>query len=102
MFYIYILECSDGSYYTGHTESLEKRLAQHHQAYFHECYTARHLPVTLVYQASFNTRDEALTIERQIKGWSRKKKIALINDDWVEISRLSKPKQKILFITRSS
>jgi len=92
MFYVYILKCSDGSFYTGHTESLEKRLAQHQQAYFSGCYTAKRLPVILVYQASFNTRDEALTIEMQVKGWSRKKKQALINDDWVEVSRLSKLK----------
>jgi len=93
MFYVYILKCSDGSFYTGHTESLEKRLAQHQQAYFNNCYTVKRLPIALVYQASFTTREQALTIEMQIKGWSRKKKQALIDDDWVEISRLSKYKK---------
>jgi len=92
MFYVYILKCSDGSFYTGHTDSLETRIAQHQQAYFSSCYTAKRLPVILVYQASFNTRDEALTLEKQVNGWSRKKKQALINDDWGEISRLSKLK----------
>ncbi len=90
MFYVYILKCSDGSYYTGHTEDLETRLAQHQQAYFTECYTVKRLPVTLEYQASFESREQALTIEKQIKGWSRSKKQALIRDDWLEISRLSK------------
>ena len=90
MFYIYILECSDGSFYTGHTEELETRLAQHHQAYFRECYTAKRLPLKLVYQETFSSREQALTVEMQIKGWSRRKKQALINNDWHEISRLSK------------
>ena len=93
MFYIYILQCNDGSFYTGHTDELESRLAQHQQACFRDCYTAQRLPVTLVYQANFESREQALTIEKQIKGWSRKKKQALINDDWQEIARLSKTKK---------
>jgi len=96
MFNVYILKCNDQSFYTGHTDDLDTRLAQHQQAYFNSCYTAKRLPVELVYQAEFNTREEALILERQIKGWSRKKKQALINNDWTEISKLSKkqpPKQ---------
>ncbi|MCW8832548.1 MAG: GIY-YIG nuclease family protein [Colwellia sp.] len=93
MFYVYILKCNDGSFYTGHTEDLETRLAQHQQAFFSHCYTAQRLPVTLKYQASFESREQALIIERQIKGWSRNKKQALIDDNWQEISRLSKPRK---------
>ncbi|WP_114325741.1 GIY-YIG nuclease family protein [Candidatus Colwellia aromaticivorans] len=93
MFYVYILKCNDGSFYTGHTEVLDRRLAQHDQAYFNNCYTAKRLPVVLVYQGEFDTRERALIVERQVKGWSRKKKQALINDDWNEIARLSKSKQ---------
>ena len=74
MFNVYILKCNDQSFYTGHTDDLDTRLAQHQQAYFNSCYTAKRLPVELVYQAEFNTREEALILERQIKGWSRKKK----------------------------
>ncbi len=92
MFYIYILKCSDGSFYTGHTESLDKRISQHQQAYFSNCYTANRLPCELVYQASFDSRKQSLFIERQIRGWSRQKKRALINDDWIEIARLSRVK----------
>jgi len=90
MFHVYILKCNDGSFYTGHSEDLETRLAQHHQATFSSCYTAKRLPVTLEYQATFESREQALNIEKQIKGWSRSKKQALIRDDWLEISRLSK------------
>lgn len=93
MFYVYILQCNDGSFYTGHTDDLDKRLAQHTQAYFNNCYTAKRLPVVLVYQGKFETRDRARIVEKQVKGWSRKKKQALINDDWNEIARLSKAKK---------
>tara|TARA_R110001583_G_scaffold10782_16_gene49626 strand:+ start:1827 stop:2108 length:282 start_codon:yes stop_codon:yes gene_type:complete len=93
MFHVYILKCNDDSFYTGHTDDLDKRLAQHYQAYSNSCYTAKRLPVVLVYQAEFNTREEAILVEIQIKGWSRKKKQALINNDWIEIARLSKIKQ---------
>jgi len=93
MFYIYILKCSDGSFYTGHTESLDKRIEQHQQASFSNCYTAKRLPCELVYQASFDSRKQSLSIERQVRGWSRQKKRALINDDWIEIARLSRVKK---------
>ncbi len=92
MFYIYILKCSDGSFYTGSTQTLDLRIAQHQQAYFSDCYTAKRLPCELVYQASFDSRKQSLSIARQIKGWSRQKKKALINDDWMEIARLSSVK----------
>ena len=93
MFYVYILKCNDGSFYTGHTENIEKRLIQHQQAFFSNCYTAQRLPISLEYQASFESREQALIIERQVKGWSRKKKQALINNNWQEISLLSKPRK---------
>ena len=89
IFHVYILKCSDNSYYTGHTDNLEQRLAQHQQRYFRSCYTATRLPVVLVYSQSFATREEALSSERQIKGWSRKKKEAMMRGDWNEVSRLA-------------
>jgi len=91
-FYVYILKCSDNSYYTGHTDNLEQRLAQHQRRYFPTCYTATRLPVELVYTQMFPTREEALTSEQQIKGWSRKKKEAMMRGDWNEVSRLAKSK----------
>jgi predicted GIY-YIG superfamily endonuclease len=88
-FYVYILKCADNSYYTGHTDNLEQRMMQHQQRYFRSCYTATRLPVELVYSQSFATREEALASERQIKGWSRKKKEAMMRVDWNEVSRLA-------------
>jgi predicted GIY-YIG superfamily endonuclease len=91
-FWVYILECADGSYYTGHTENLEKRIAEHQQKFFH-CYTESRLPVKLVFCSEFTTRVEALASERQIKGWSRNKKKALIDSDWEALVRYAKNNQ---------
>lgn len=79
-FYVYILRCNDGSYYTGHTDDLEKRIAQHHAGVV-KCYTSLRLPVELVFAQEFPSRGDALAAERQIKNWSRKKKAALIRED---------------------
>ena len=92
MFWVYILECNDGSYYTGHTDNLEKRIAEHHQGISRSCYTFKRRPLKLMFQQSFTTREEALISERQIKGWSRAKKKALIKGDWKEVSRLAESK----------
>jgi predicted GIY-YIG superfamily endonuclease len=76
-FCVYILRCADNSYYTGHTDNLEERIAKH-QAGEIEGYTSTRLPVELLFSEEFPTREEALACERQIKGWSRKKKEALM------------------------
>lgn len=94
MFWVYILRCADGSYYTGHTDSLEARISLH-QSGDCEGYTASRLPVELVWSQECTTREEALAAERQIKGWSRKKKEALMRGDWEEVSRLAQCKSKI-------
>ena len=80
-FYVYILTCSDGSYYTGHTDNMDKRFAEHKAGAF-DGYTSTRLPVKLVYMEMFHTRDEAFIAERKIKGWSRRKKEILIQKGW--------------------
>ena len=77
--YTYLLLCSDGSYYTGSTNNLELRLKQHQNGEGAN-HTKKHLPVVLVYYEEFSRIDEAFYREKQIQGWSRKKKEALIND----------------------
>lgn len=89
-FWVYILRCVDNSYYTGHTDNIEQRIAQHHQGYFPTCYTYKRRPLALVFSQDFATREEALASEQQIKGWSRKKKEAMMQGDWAEVSRLAK------------
>jgi predicted GIY-YIG superfamily endonuclease len=88
-FWVYILHCADNSYYTGHTDNLEERISKH-KAGDLEGYTSTRLPVRLVFSEQFPTREEALTCERQIKGWNRKKKEALMRGDWAEISQLAR------------
>ncbi len=88
-FWVYILRCADDSYYTGHTDNLEKRMAQHQTGEL-PCYASTRLPVKLVFSEEFQSRAEALERERQVKGWSRKKKEALIRGDWDEIKRLAR------------
>jgi predicted GIY-YIG superfamily endonuclease len=89
-FWVYILKCSDGSYYTGHTDNLDRRIAQHLNGEISTCYTFNRRPLELVFSQEFPTREEALDSEQQIKGWSRKKKEAMIRGDWVEVSRLAR------------
>jgi len=88
-FHTYILHCADGSYYVGHTDILEQRIAQHQQGEI-PGYTASRLPVRLLWQEAFGTREEAVAAEQQIKGWSRAKKEALIAGDWDQIRTLGR------------
>lgn len=90
-FWAYMLHCRGGYFYVGHTDNLELRVAQHQTGQV-PGFAAEHRPVELVWSEYFQTRDEAKTAEKQIKGWSRAKKLALIRGDWVEGSRLAKGK----------
>jgi putative endonuclease len=99
MFWVYILKCADNSYYTGHTDNLENRLMQHRHKIYTHCFTATRLPVELVFSQEFATREEALTSERQIKGWSRKKKEALIRGEWESLSIYAKRQKKSIDTT---
>jgi len=87
-FFVYILGCADGSYYTGHTDNLEKRVAEHLSG---ECggYTATRLPLKFLWSQECATRLEALTAEQQIKGWSRKKKEAMMHGDWKTVQQIA-------------
>ncbi len=87
--YMYILECADGSYYTGSTNNLERRLQQHQNGEGAN-YTKKHLPVKLVYFEEFQRIGEAFYREKQGQGWNRKKKEALINGCFDKLSNLSK------------
>ena len=87
-YYVYMLRCSDGSYYVGHTNDLEHRLSAHEMGPI-EGYTLSRRPVELVFSDQFSTRQEAFHRERQIKGWSRARKEALIKGDWDGLVELS-------------
>src|SRR3990170_3842233 len=87
-FWAYMLRCADGTYYTGHTDDLDKRVAQHQLGEL-EGYTHNRRPLELVWSEHFADREQAFAAERQIKGWSRPKKEALIRGDWDGIHLLS-------------
>ena len=91
-FHAYLLRCSDGSFYAGHSDNLEVRMAQHHAGAISGYTTARR-PLVLVWSESFGTREEALSAERRVKGWSRAKKQALINGDWDRLKPLARNRQ---------
>jgi predicted GIY-YIG superfamily endonuclease len=93
-FWVYMLECADGSYYVGHSDNLDERVQQHQTGALGG-YTRNRRPVRLAYFQDFPTRDEAFAAERQIKGWTRKKKEALVRGDWQEIRRLARGRRGI-------
>ena len=74
MFIVYILLCSDNSYYTGLTNDFEKRIWQHETGFFRECYTFKRRPVTLVWYKKVTTASEASNLERQIKAGPEKRR----------------------------
>jgi len=88
MFWAYMLRCNDGTYYVGHTDSLERRIGQHQIGEI-AGYTHTRRPVELVWSQDFPTRLEALEAERQLKGWGKKKKEALIAGDWAAVRVLA-------------
>lgn len=89
VFWVYMLDCADGSYYTGHTDNLEQRIGEHRTGSY-PGYTSSRLPVKLVWSQECATRAEALSAELQIKRWSRRKKEAMIRGDWEAVSLLAK------------
>ena len=89
-YYVYIVECSDGLYYTGITNDLERRLVEHNAGTNKEAFTFKRRPVVLKWHEQFVDPSQAIKIEKQIKGWSRKKKTAIIEERWNDLPDLSK------------
>lgn len=89
-YYVYIVECSDKSYYTGVTNNIDRRIWEHNNDEDSKHYTYNRRPVILKYIESFQNIDSAITREKQIKGWTRKKKEALMRGDENELFRLAK------------
>lgn len=88
--HVYMLRCADGSYYVGSARlGLDRRVSEHNQGAFGG-YTSKRLPVELVWAEHFLDITDAIAVERQIKGWSRAKKEALIRGDFALIQNLSK------------
>ena len=90
--FVYVLHCADDSFYTGSAtgDDLESRIAKHQRGVYPGSYTFSRRPVTLVWSEHFDRITDAIAVERQLKGWSRAKKQALIAGDWKLIQQLSK------------
>ena len=80
-FYVYILLCNDKSYYTGVSNNLDRRIGEHMDSLGLGSYVSKRLPAKLVFSSACNDIKQAIAFEKQIKGWTRKKKEALINGD---------------------
>ena len=88
--YVYMVRCADGSYYVGSAtgEDLAPRIDQHNAGAY-PGYTFTRRPVVLVWSERFERITDGVAVERQIKGWGRAKKEALIRSDWAAVSRLA-------------
>ena len=91
-YYIYILLCSDNSYYIGVTNNIEERVLQHQNGVHGNSYTFNKRPISLIYTEEFIDIKQAIEREKQLKKWSRAKKEALVNNDIDKLKVLSKSK----------
>jgi putative endonuclease len=89
LLYVYILKCADESYYVGVTNNLEKRMEEHNEGVDTESYTYSRRPVEVVYWEPFNNYALAMEYETKLKKWSRKKKEALIAENWARLKELA-------------
>lgn len=87
---VYILKCSDNSYYVGVTNDIERRVFEHNNSENKKSYTYSRRPVKLVFSQHFQYINQAIEFEKQVKGWRRAKKEALINEEWHLLPELSK------------
>ncbi len=83
--YVYILKCADKTYYTGVTNNPEKRIIEHNSGVNKNSYTASRLPVEMIYCEKFTDFNLAIRWEKRIKNWNRKKKEALIMENWDQL-----------------
>lgn len=88
-YFVYIVKCSDKSYYTGITNNIERRVYEHNTSLDDSAYTHDKRPVELVFYEAFKDVNHAIAFEKQVKGWTRKKKEALIENKWDKIKELA-------------
>jgi len=91
-YFVYVLKCVDNNYYTGVTNILEKRIVEHQSGKI-KGYTSSRLPVELVFSERFSDVNQAIRFEKQVNGWNRKMKEALINSDFDLLVKLSNTKK---------
>jgi putative endonuclease len=90
LYYVYVLGCSDNSYYVGVTNDIYRRFSEHNFSDDKKSYTYTRRPVKLLFHQEFKDINEAISFEKKLKGWSRLKKEAVINGEWQKLPELSK------------
>ena len=88
-YFVYILECTNKYLYIEITNNIERRVQEHSEGFNKNCYTYKRRPVELIFKQEFNDVNQAIYFEKRIKKWSRKKKLALANDDFDLLQILS-------------
>jgi len=88
-YFVYILKCADGSYYTGITNDVDRRFEEHQSGYGRKAYTFTRRPLELVFYLDFPDPVQAIDFEKQVKDWTRKKKEAIIRGDWESLKELA-------------
>ncbi|MBV8074470.1 MAG: GIY-YIG nuclease family protein [Candidatus Eremiobacteraeota bacterium] len=89
-YYVYMLRCFDGSFYTGVTNDVDRRFAEHCLGINRDCYTYLRRPLQLVYAGEFEWIDEAIAFEKKLKSWSHRKKRAFAEGDWQNLKRYAR------------
>ena len=92
-YYVYMLRCIDGTFYTGVTNNIERRIYEHFTGYNPNSYTHTRRPLRLIYADEFQKPGDAIAFEKRLKGWSHKKKRAFADKDWPLLIRLAKNHQ---------
>jgi putative endonuclease len=92
LYYVYLLKCKDGTFYTGFTNNLERRFREHQLGLNRNCYTFSRRPLNLVFYQEFLNAEQAIYFEKKIKKWSNAKKEALAKDNWEHLKFLSECK----------
>jgi putative endonuclease len=89
-YYVYMLQCFDGSFYVGVTNDVERRFWQHSSGVSEDCYTYSRRPLRLAYVGEFQWIAEAIAFEKRLKGWSHRKKRAFAEKAWPDLIRFSR------------
>ncbi|KAA3624811.1 MAG: GIY-YIG nuclease family protein [Flavobacterium sp.] len=90
VYFVYILKCSDGTFYTGFTSDLLRRLGEHSLGRYSDSYTYTRRPIKLMFYLEFTNPSIAIDTKKQIKNWSQAKKVALINGEFDKLPNLAK------------
>jgi putative endonuclease len=90
VYFVYILSCADGTFYTGFTDDLLRRLGEHTLGRYPDSYTYTRRPLKLVFYSEFTNPSMAIDVEKQIKNWSQAKKTALINGEYEKLPNLAR------------